>query len=518
MPRITYPLLSSLVLLFAAAADWPQWGGSPTRNNTPVGRNIPAEWDIGKFDKKSGNWLADSAKNIRWVARLGTTTYGTPTVADGRVFSATNNGGGWLKQYPPKLDLGCLLCFRQGDGRFEWQLSCKKLGRVIDYPDQGICCSPLVEGKRLWVVTNRCEIVCLKTEGSKIRPNEPEVLWRYDMIKALAVTPNSMSSCSVTAIGNLLLVNTSNGADLPHKRVPSPNAPSFIALDKLSGKLVWADNAPGNNILDGQWSSPAAAVLGGVPQAIFAGGDGWVYSFRAAAGGGKPDLLWKFDTNPKTAIWKPDGSGNRDNLVATPVVYGGRVYIAVGAEPDYGEGKGCLWCIDPTRRGDVSPELVVNKQGHPISDALRAARRVCAIDPSAGETVRPNPNSAAVWRYTGVDSNGNGKLDFEETMHRSISMAVIKDGLLVIPDLQGVVHCLDAKTAKPHWTQDLMAEVWGSPAWSMAKSTSATATATSSSSRSRRRQSNWPRTRWATRSTARRSWPTTCSTSPPRRI
>ena len=91
------------------------------------------------------------------------------------------------------------------------------------------------------------------------------------------------------------------------------------------------------------------------------------------------------------------------------------------------------------------------------------ARRICAIDESAGETLRPNPNSAVVWRYTGVDANGNGKLDFEETMHRSISMAVIRDGLLVIPDLQGVVHCLDAKTGKVHWTQDLMAEIWGSP-------------------------------------------------------
>jgi outer membrane protein assembly factor BamB len=463
MARICSLLLFPVILAFAAA-DWPQWGGSPTRNNTPDGKNIPVEWDVGKFDEKSGQWSGEAAKNIRWVARLGSTSYGTPVVADGRIFCATNNGAGWLKQFPAKVDLGCLICFRQNDGRFEWQHSCEKIpSRAIDYPDQGICCSPLVEGKRLWVVTNRGEVVCLKTEGSKTKPNEPDVLWRYDMIKELGVTPNSMSSCSVTAVGDLLLVNTSNGADLPHKRVPSPKAPSFIALDKRSGKLLWADNSPGNNILDGQWSSPAAAVLGGVPQAIFAGGDGWVYSFRASAGvGGKPELLWKFDTNPKKAIWKPDGSGSRNNPVATPVVHGGRVYIAVGAEPDYCEGPGCLWCIDPTKRGDVSPEFVVDKQGKPISDAVRASRRIRAIDESAGETVRPNPNSAAVWRYTGSDANGNGKLDFEETMHRSISMAVIKDGLLVIADLQGVVHCLDAKTGKPHWTQDLMSQVWGS--------------------------------------------------------
>jgi outer membrane protein assembly factor BamB len=94
---------------------------------------------------------------------------------------------------------------------------------------------------------------------------------------------------------------------------------------------------------------------------------------------------------------------------------------------------------------------------------VRASRRVRAIDESAGETLRPNPNSAAVWRYAGFDANGDGKLDFEETMHRSISMAVIKDGLLVIADLSGLVHCLDVKTGKVYWTHDLMSQVWGSP-------------------------------------------------------
>ena len=38
-------------------------------------------------------------------------------------------------------------------------------------------------------------------------------------------------------------------------------------IDRIGGKLVWADNSPGGNILHGQWSSPAFAVLGGVPQA-----------------------------------------------------------------------------------------------------------------------------------------------------------------------------------------------------------------------------------------------------------
>jgi outer membrane protein assembly factor BamB len=482
MRQVTAILSLLLIVAFAAAADWPQWGGSPARNNAPQAKNLPSEWDVGKFDAKSGRWLSDSAKGVRWVAKLGSTTYGTPIVAGGRVFCATNNGAAWIERYPAKVDLGCLLCFRQSDGRFEWQLSCEKIGnRRLDYPEQGMCCSPLVEVDRLWVVTNRCEVLCLNVEGSKIDAKQPEIVWSFDMRKTLGVTPNSMSSCSVTAVGDLLLVNTSNGADMTKKSVPAPKAPSFIALDKRTGKLLWTDNSPGGNILEGQWSSPAAATLGGVPQAIFPGGDGWVYSFRADASvGGKgtvpisapakmglspssPELLWKFDTNAKKSVWKPDSSGDRNNVIATPVVHDGRVYIATGNEPGTGEGAGCLWCIDPTKRGDVSPELVVDRDGKPISDAVRASRRVSAIDESAGEKVRPNPNSAALWRYAGFDANGDGKLDFEETMHRSISMAAVKDGLLVIADLSGLVHCLDAKTGRVHWTHDLMSQVWGSP-------------------------------------------------------
>jgi len=110
------------------------------------------------------------------------------------------------------------------------------------------------------------------------------------------------------------------------------------------------------------------------------------------------------------------------------------------------------------RRGDVSPELAVDRGGKPLPP-----RRIRAIDPSAGETLRPNPNSAAVWHYTGFDANGDGKLDFNETMHRTLSAAAIKDDLLVIADLAGLVHCLDAKTGKVYWTHDLMSQIWGSP-------------------------------------------------------
>ena len=76
---------------------------------------------------------------------------------------------------------------------------------------------------------------------------------------------------------------------------------------------------------------------------------------------------------------------------------------------------------------------------------------------------RPNPNSAAVWHYASYDPNKNGKIEFEETMHRTCGTVAIKDGLLFVADFSGLFHCLDAKTGMPYWTHDMLAAAWGSP-------------------------------------------------------
>ncbi len=200
---------------------------------------------------------------------------------------------------------------------------------------------------------------------------------------------------------------------------------------------------------------------------LFPGGDGFLYSFRADRGkSGRGKLLWKFDCNPKRSLWSGGGVGDRNYLVATPVVHDGLVYIAVGQDPDHGEGDGHLWCIDPTRRGDVSAELAVaNTRGQWEVMPHRARQ---AVDPSKQERAISNPNSAVVWHYDRHDQDGDGTFRFEETMHRTIAMASLADDLLYIADLSGIVHCLDAKgdgrgNARVHFSYDLQATTWGSP-------------------------------------------------------
>ncbi|MEX2186865.1 MAG: PQQ-binding-like beta-propeller repeat protein [Pirellulales bacterium] len=304
--------------------------------------------------------------------------------------------------------------------------------------------------------------------------HEADVVWRLDMMKDLGSSQHNAASCSGTIVGDLLFISTSNGVDAQHNNVPAPNAPSLICLEKSTGKVVWTDNSPGVNILHGQWSSPAAAVLGGVPQVIYPCGDGWLRSFHAArTKDGQGELLWQFDCNPKDSLYEIRGLGTRNHIIGTPVIYKGLVYIAVGEDPEHGDGVGHLWCIDPTKRGDVSPDLAFTRDelSKPASERkpllverLDDSRRMQTIDESKGEVAVANPNSAAVWHYASYDVNGDGEIDdYQETMHRSLSTVTIKDDILYTADFSGIFHCVDAKTGKVYWTHDMLGACWGSP-------------------------------------------------------
>ena len=422
------------------------------------------------FDVRTG-------KNLLWSAKAGSQSFVGPIVHRNHVYVGTNNEAGYIKRYPNHVDLGVLLCFDAADGKLLWQASNKKLvtGRVHDWPLLGITSTPAFEGDRLWYVTNRCEVVCLDTEGFhdgeddgdpfelRTKPGslEADTVWKLDMMNELGVRPHNMSASSPCLVGDKLFLVTGNGVDESHVNIKDAHPPSFIALDKRTGKLLWSDASPGINILHGQWGSPTYGVIRGVPQVIFPGGDGWLYSFDPDGNAdGSSKLLWKFDCNPKDSVWKLGGAGTRNNLIAAPTIHNNLVYMTVGQNPEHGEGPGRVVCIDPTKRGDVSSELVFNKNSpnQPIPH-----KRLQACDKTAGDFTRPNPNSALVWEYTGTDLDGDGKSSFDEEMHRSLSWIVIKDDLLFVTDFSGLFHCLDAKTGRAHWTYDLFAHCYSTP-------------------------------------------------------
>jgi outer membrane protein assembly factor BamB len=358
---------------------------------------------------------------VKWQATLGSQSYGNPVVAGGKVFVGTNNEG---KRDPSiEGDKGNVLCFRESDGTFLWQAVFDKLeaGRVNDWPLQGICSSPFAEGDRLYFVNNRCELVCADTEGfldgendgmqdeQYQGPEKADIVWALDMIEELGVFPHNLATSSPMVVGDLVFICTGNGVDEAHLNLPSPVAPSFIAVNKHTGELAWEYSDLGS-ILHGQWSSPAYGEVGGKGQVVFPGGDGWVYALEPATGA----LLWKFNCNPPDAVWELGGYGTKNNLIATPVFLDGRVYIGVGQDPEHGTGIGHLYCIDAGGSGDVT-----------------ATHRV--------------------WHLGGDDFG------------RTMSTVAVADGLLYACDLAGYLYCLDAATGQTHWKHDLKAAMWSSP-------------------------------------------------------
>jgi outer membrane protein assembly factor BamB len=414
------------VAMTPAAADKAtvnMYGNTPGRNMVSDEEGLPSKWDL-----KTG-------LNVKWSAELGSQAYAGPIISGGKVFVGTNNEHG----YNPKLkgDRGNVMAFDLDSGDFLWQSAHPKLpaGRVNDWPLQGVCSTPAIEGDRLYYVSNRAEVICADTEGFRDGENDgpytdehemvregeklvklpktseldEDVIWKFDMIGELDAFPHNLAAGSPLLVGDLLFMVTGQGVDEGHINIPVPDAPSFVALNKKTGKLVWENAMPGNNVLHGSWSNPAYGVIKGKAQVIFPGGDGWLYSFEPKSG----KLIWKFDMNPKDSKWELGGRGTRNNVISTPVVYDDKVFIGVGQDPEHGEGPGNLWAIDASQTGDVT-------------------------------------GKAAVWHRGGED------------FHRTMSTAAIADGLMYIADLSGFVYCLDVKTGQEYWKYDAFAAIWGS--------------------------------------------------------
>ena len=45
---------------------------------------------------------------------------------------------------------------------------------------------------------------------------------------------------------------------------------------------------------------------------------------------------------------------------------------------------------------------------------------------------------------------------------RTLSTASVHDGLCYISELDGFLHCLDARTGKKYWEHDMQADTWSS--------------------------------------------------------
>lgn len=418
----------------APAADQAQWGAAWTRNMVSSERGLP-----DSFDPKTG-------RNIKWVAPLGSETHATPVVAGGRVYIGTNNERPRDPRH--KGDRGVLLCLDEKTGELLWQLVVPKITTSIywDWPKAGTCSPPTVEGERVYLVSNRGEVLCLDARGlangndgpfrdeashcvpageTPIEPKQTDadILWVFDMVKDLGVRQHDSAHGSVLVDGDFLYVNTSNGLDDSHTEIHAPDAPSLIVLENSTGRLVARDDEHiGSNIFHSTWSAPALAKVNGKPQVFFCGGNGVVYAFEPLAKAPptgeitKLKKLWQFDfdpTAPKEDVhrYKSNREVSPSNIHGMPVFDGNRLYVAGGGDLWWGKNEAWLKCIDATGTGDVT-------------------------------------KTALAWSYA-----------LEKHV---MATPAVWNGLVFIADCGRKIHCVDAANGKALWTHDAAAEVWAS--------------------------------------------------------
>lgn len=463
--------LFAVPIVPVAAEDWPQWGGGQYRNLVSREEGLPRSFHPGKKKRDRLGYDPATAKNVRWMVRLGSENYSCPVVANGRVYIGTNDEDLDDERFRATRG-GVLMCLDEKTGTLIWRLVVPRLeidrSKVSeDYDDMnlGVCSTATVDNDRVYLVTNRCEVVCLDVAGMAngndgafvteeafsvpegAAPVEPgtrdaDILWRFDMIRDLPVFPHDAANCSILVVGDYLYVGTANG--VYDGKVVLPTAASLIVLDKRSGKLVARDNGRiSANVFHGQWSSPTLADVKGRKQIVFGGGDGRCHGFepfpRKATGGNlpaaaEPAMLreaWSFDCNPPgyrerggvtIDYWALVRGGPRtldtdgmlvspNEVIGSPVVVGNRVYVGIGQDPVHGPGRGALSCIAINGTGDIT-------------------------------------KSGKVWQYTGIG--------------RALSTVAVADGIVYAAEYAGKVHCLDAASGRLLWLHDTREEIWSS--------------------------------------------------------
>ncbi len=424
---------AALTLSSGRAADRPQWGSAWGRNLASAEKGLPHT-----FDPKTG-------LNVRWTVPLGTETHSSAVVAHGRVYIGTNNG----QPRDPRHDgdRGVLMSFDENTGALAWQLVVPKRveDQYMDWPKAGMSSPATVEDNRVYMMSNRGEVMCLDASGLdngndgpyrdeaahlglNAAPVEPgpldaDILWSTDLMKEAGIWPHDAAHSSIMVRGPHLYVNSGTGVDNTHRKIRTQDAPGLVVIDKATGTILARDDehiAP--NIFHCTWSSPAEATFDGRPVIVFCGGNGIVYGFEPIPADSKPGAavktlkcVFRYDPDPdapKAEVHRftTNRQEGPSNIFAMPVFVDGRLYIASGGDVFWGKNEARLDCLELGSK-------------HP-------------------------GGSHRLWRY--------------DLGKHVMSTPTFADGLVYIADTAKTVHCIDAATGTAVWTHEMRGEFWAS--------------------------------------------------------
>ncbi|MCE9561361.1 MAG: PQQ-binding-like beta-propeller repeat protein [Planctomycetes bacterium] len=283
---IRYPLLAA-GLLFASTAiaeDWPQWRG-------PDRTGISKETGLLKSWPKDGPTLVWTAKNLG-------NGWGTPSVADGKIFGiGTREGkdGVWA--------------LKETDGSELWFTpfadppAAKSVGGQTNGPGS----TPTYSKGKVYAVSHNGTVVALDaTNGKKS--------WTKSYISDFG------GSLPRWGFNDSVLIDED-------KVICAPGGPkaALAALKADTGATIWTTDA--GDVSGGQgYSSPIKATIGNVPMyIILTGAKGGIMGVNAKTG----KMLWKYNNTP---------AAGGVAQIPTPLVMGDLVWVSCS----YGGGSALI--------------------------------------------------------------------------------------------------------------------------------------------------------------------------------
>jgi len=495
------------VLLAAATSavsgkDWPEWGGQPSRNMAAESDQPLPHWADCGVDNDAGEVDLRSTKNVKWVAKLGRRTTGSPVVSGGKVLMGTTWEDGRE---------ACFLYLDEETGKRLGAFICPRPSRD-DLENWAISSTPTVEGDRLYFVSPYQEVMCVDLnvllgdgdhrEGDANPPSPRtdktsvqelslrSIVWRYDLFEKLKAYYHHTASSSVLVHGDYVYVCTGNGRSWVPGRIPfSPLTPSLVAFNKTTGQLVARDDEQiGEQLYRGQYTSPSLGMVNGRAQILFATGNGICYAFEpvdpavdivpdrwmttslrgpivhfidvegketgglsAAEYARSIDLL---SSLPKPAL-PLEFRFSRNVPAMTPVDT-----IPTATVPDVPLLKK-IWscdCIPPDyKKLPFYPRQIKGDgRGHPCDIICTPVcwnnRVYVAIGGDPNHGGRDSKGSIVCIDATKTgDLTENGKIWTYNDLNQSVSTVAVADGLVFVADTAHTVHCLDAFSGACYW-------------------------------------------------------------------
>ncbi len=269
-------VVASAIALSAqsAAVDWPQWRG-PDRTGVSTETGLLAQWPR-------------SGPPVAWSAAMLGAGYGAVSVQGDRVYlqGMRNNQS-------------VVSTLNRADGKPVWV---RILGPAGDNDrGPGPRSTPTIDGDRLYALSETGDLACL-------RVSDGTVVWQRNILKEFkGENPYWLLSESPLVDGNLVIVT------------PGGRGAGMVALDKMSGKTVWASKELSDTA---GYASAIVADIGGVRT---------IMNFTADAAVGVRASDGKL-------MWKNSEASNGTANIATPVYSDGKVFFT----SSYGTGASLL--------------------------------------------------------------------------------------------------------------------------------------------------------------------------------